>query len=79
MAMSSRMYVSIACLCLLCYGVRIDFGQSGPAEPGALPLTVPVGAPLHIVLTKKVPVKKAGVPVEGKVVENVYVFECLRV
>ena len=42
-----------------------------------LPLTVPVGAPLHIALTKKVPVKHAGVPVEGKVVENVYVFDHL--
>ena len=49
----------------------------GPQDPGALPLTVPVGAPLHIVLTKKVPVKHAGVPVEGKVAENVYVFDHL--
>jgi hypothetical protein len=40
-------------------------------------LTVAVGAPLHIALTKKVPVKHTGVPVEGKVVESVYVFDHL--
>ena len=72
-----RVYVSAACLGLLCCGVRIDFAQDRPAGPDALPLTVPVGAPLHIVLTKKVPVKHAGVPVEGKVAENVYVFDHL--
>jgi hypothetical protein len=42
-----------------------------------MPLTVPVGTPLHISLTQKVPVKHAGIPVEGKVVENVYVFDHL--
>jgi type IV secretory pathway VirB10-like protein len=36
-----------------------------------------VGAPLHIVLTRKIPVKHVGIPVEGKVVENVYVFDHL--
>src|ERR1700722_9453511 len=66
----------ITCLGLLCCA-RIDFAQKVPADLGDLPLTVPVGAPLHIVLTKKVPVKHAGVPVEGKVVESVYVFDHL--
>jgi len=77
MAMWRRTYLSIACLGLLCFFVRIDFAQNRPADPGTLPLTVPVGAPLHIALTKKVPVKHAGVPVEGKVVHNVYVFDHL--
>ncbi len=77
MAMWTRMYLSMACLGLLCFCVRIVFAQHGPAAPIALPLTVPVGAPIHIVLTKKVPVKHAGVPVEGKVAENVYVFDHL--
>ncbi|MFZ0960900.1 MAG: hypothetical protein WAO35_08340 [Terriglobia bacterium] len=40
-------------------------------------MTVQVETPLQIALTKKVPVKHAGVPVEGKVVENVYVFDHL--
>ena len=77
MVWCTRIYLSIACLGLLCFSIRIDFAQTAPADPGALPLTVPVGAPIHIVLTKKVPVKHAGVPVEGKVVENVYVFDHL--
>jgi len=38
---------------------------------------VPVGAPLHIILTRTIPVKHVGIPVEGKVVENVYVFDHL--
>jgi hypothetical protein len=71
------MHVSIASLALLCCCVRIDFVQGGSIDPGALALTVPVGEPLHIVLTKSVPVTHAGVPVAGKVVENVYVFDHL--
>src|SRR5208282_661269 len=77
MVTSVRMYVSIACLALLCCTVRMAFAQVQPSDPGALPLTVQAGTPLHIALTKKVPVKNAGVPVEGKVVENVYVFDHL--
>lgn len=72
-----RVYVFAACLAMLCCGVRIDFAQDGPTGPDALPLTIPVGAPLHIILTKKVPVKRPGVPVEGKVAENIYVFDRL--
>ena len=75
--MWTRIYVSISCLVLVCCCVRIEFAQNGPADPGTLPLTVPVGAPLHIVLTTKIPVKHVGIPVEGKVVENVYVFDHL--
>lgn len=77
MVTSRRVYVFAAFLAALWWGVRIGSAQDGPAEPDALPLTVPVGAPLHVVLTKKVPVKHAGVPVEGKLAENVYVFDRL--
>ena len=66
--------VSLALLC--CYGPG-GFAQNPPAAPGALPLTVQAGTPLHIVLTKKIPVKNTGVPVEGRVVDNVYVFDHL--
>ena len=66
--------VSLALLC--CY-VQGGFAQNPPTAPELLPLTVQVGTPLQIALTKKVPVKHAGVPVEGKVVENVYVFDHL--
>lgn len=41
-------------------------------------LTVPKGVPLHVVLTKKVPItKQAGGAVEGQVIEPVYVFDHL--
>ena len=77
--MEKRMYMfapSVS-LALLCCSLQGGFAQTPPTAHGLLPLTVPVGAPLHIVLTKKVPVKHAGVPVEGKVAENVYVFDHL--
>jgi len=77
MATWGRVYVFAACLAMLCCGVRIDFAQDGPTGPDALPLTIPVGASLHIILAKKVPVKRPGVPVEGKVAENIYVFDRL--
>ena len=49
--------------------------QDQPASPNPIPLTVPSGAPLHVALDKRVPIKKAGVPIEGHVVEPVYVFD----
>jgi hypothetical protein len=70
-------HFSIACLALLCCCVRIDFAQDGPADSAALPLTLPLGTPLYVVLMKTIPINHAGVHVEGKVVENVYVFDHL--
>ena len=72
-----RVHVFAACLGLLCFLIRMNWAEDRTADPGTLPLTVPVGAPLHVVLTKRVPVKHAGVPVEGKIAENVYVFDHL--
>ena len=40
----------------------------------SVPLTVPVGAPLRLYLTHKIP-KQAGAPVEAKVLEPVYAFD----
>jgi len=40
-------------------------------------LTVGAGVPLHIVLEKKLPIKHAGVLVEGRTVEPIYVFDHL--
>jgi hypothetical protein len=72
-------YVSILRLALLCCCVRIDLAQDGPTAPAALPIIVPAGTPLHIVLIKKVPINHAGIHVEGKLIENVYVFDQLVV
>lgn len=48
---------------------------SGTASEEIVPLTVPVGVPLHVTLDETVPVKKAGVPVSAHVVDPVYVFD----
>jgi len=69
---ASSVYLAI----LGCY-MPVSFAQDPSTAPGPLPLTVQAGTPLHIALTNKVPVKNSGVPVEGKVVENVYVFDHL--
>ncbi len=71
------MFAPSVSLALLCCYVQGGFAQNPPAAPNLLPLTVQVGTPIQIALTKKVPVKHAGIPVEGKVVENVYVFDHL--
>src|ERR1700726_2266591 len=43
-------------------------------EAPIVPLSVPSGAPLRLYLTKKIP-KRAGTPVEGKILEPVYAFD----
>jgi hypothetical protein len=43
--------------------------------PAVVPLTVPAGVPLHVVLDKTVPIKAAGAPVSAHVVDPVYVFD----
>lgn len=73
-------FVSLASLTLICCQASTAFSQTPAApvtDPAPVPLTVQPGTPLQIVLTKRVPVKKPGVPVEGRLVENVYVYDHL--
>ena len=53
----------------------------GAPEPAATPemikLTVPPGVPLHVSLQKPVRIKQAGIPVEGRILVPVYVFDRL--
>lgn len=49
--------------------------HDNPGGSATIPLTVAAGVPLHVVLEKAVPIKHPGVPVEGRVVEPVYVFD----
>lgn len=46
-----------------------------PAGPTVIPLTIQAGVPLHVVLDKSVRVKHAGAPIEGRVLEPIYVFD----
>ena len=71
------MFTLLVSLALGCCDVQGGFAQNPPTAPSLLPLTVQVGTPIQIALTRKVPVKHAGVPVEGKVVVNIYVFDHL--
>ena len=51
--------------------------QDQPPTSNKIALTVQPGVPIHVALEKSLPIKQAGVPVEGHVVEPVYVFDHL--
>jgi hypothetical protein len=53
--------------------------EPGAGSPGAIPLEVPVGTPLPVVLDKEVRIQKAGQPIHGKIAEPVYAFDKLVV
>ena len=48
-------------------------------SPDAIPLEVPAGTPLPVVLDKEVRIRKAGQPIHGKIAEPVYAFDKLVV
>jgi type IV secretory pathway VirB10-like protein len=56
-----------------------EFGtaQPAPEPPQSIPLTVQAGVPLHVALVKAVPIKLTGIPVQGRLVQPVYVFDKL--
>ncbi len=72
-------------LIFLCAG--LVYGQAdhpGASEavagtPDAIPLEVPAGTPLPVVLDKEVRIRKAGQPIHGKIAEPVYAFDKLVV
>ena len=68
---------SVSLAIFFCCCVPAGFAQNSPPVPAVLPLTVTAGTPIQIAITKKLTVKHAGVPVEGSVVENIYVFDHL--
>lgn len=52
--------------------------QSRPKKPSressVIPLTVKPGEPIHVALEKSVRIKQTGVPVKGRIIQPVYVF-----
>lgn len=75
-------------ICTLLFALSIAFGppwacwslaQEPPVSQASplqvVPLTVPAGVPLHVVLDRTLAVKTAGVPVTAHVVDPVYVFD----
>lgn len=55
------------------------FPQDKAAASDAIPLTVPAGVPLHVVLDKNLPIKHVGTPVEAHTVDPIFVFDHLVV
>lgn len=66
-----------ALLALFSLPVSAILAQDRPTPSGTIPLTVQSGVPLHLVLDKPVSIKRAGAPVEGHIIEPVYVFDHL--
>lgn len=66
MALCGALAFSAACLVA-------QSAQSRP--PVRIPLTVAQGVPLHIVIAKRVPIDRTGEPVEGRLMEPVYVYD----
>jgi hypothetical protein len=64
--------LSLASFCA-CNG----FTQEKVAAYDAIPLTVPAGVPLHVVLKENVPIKRTGTPVEAHTIDPVFVFDHL--
>jgi hypothetical protein len=57
-------------------GFLVMFSAACWAHPAEvrIPLTIPSGSPLRIKLTRRVPIKKVGVRVEGRLIAPVYVY-----
>jgi hypothetical protein len=57
----------------------LQTSANGPASPDLIPLEVPAGTPLPVVLDKEIRIQKAGQPIHGKIAEPVYAFDKLVV
>jgi len=73
---------AMAAVFLLCAcggAVRAQVQEDpAPVSPvSTIKLTVPKGAPIHVLLDKEVRIRKAGQPINGRVVEPVYAFDKL--
>jgi len=75
--MKTRGCIFVALLALASACGRITFAQGQPPISEAIPLAVPAGVPLHVVLEKPVPIKHTDVPVEAQVVDPIFVFDHL--
>jgi hypothetical protein len=77
------MHAILSAVILMFLSAGLIFGQSDrPAlsetaaeSTAAIPLEVPAGTPLPVVLDKEVRIKKAGQPIHGKIAEPLYAFD----
>ncbi len=64
-----------ACMVLLAIAVAA-LAQDAPVAPSAQPgTTVPSGVPLRVALERRVAIKRIGEPIQGRLVDPVYVFD----
>jgi hypothetical protein len=77
--MGNRFRVAVFAAFIALLSFSAGPGRAEDAGPGSelVPLTLPAGAPLHVVLDQTVPIKKAGVAVTGHIADPVYVFDQL--
>ena len=62
------------CILLLTAAMAASF--AAPVAPGAQPdTTVPSGVPLRVALERRVAIKRVGEPIQGRLVDSVYVFD----
>jgi hypothetical protein len=66
-------WVSACALAGISFGLLYAAPHPDPARP--VQLIVPKGVSLRVVLTKSVPVKRVGEPVEGKLAQPLYAFD----
>src|SRR5665811_590279 len=53
-----------------------SLAQKTPVAPGAQPgTTVPAGVPLRVALERRVAIKRVGEPIQGRLVEPIYVYD----
>ena len=65
---------ALLCAFLLSVSAVRPAGAAASAASFRIPLTVSQGVPLRIQLTRRVPIKKAGVRVEGRLAAPIYVY-----
>ncbi|HVA01697.1 MAG TPA: hypothetical protein VMV34_08590 [Terriglobia bacterium] len=69
----------LSCLGIILLIASLGAAQSPPQQPlkqdRVIPLTIQKGVPIRVALVKSVRVKHAGAPVEGRVLDPVYVFD----
>jgi hypothetical protein len=73
--MTVRAYYLSVFFTLICIYPGVAAAQDLPSDSGAVALTLQAGVPLNVELVKPLPIKHAGVPVVGRVVEPVFVFD----
>ena len=69
--------IPAALLAVVSFCARNGFAQDKLVTYDAIPLTVPAGVPLHVVVKQNVPIKHVGQPVEAYTVDPIFVFDHL--